>query len=383
MKKQEIKIEGMEILKKLFAEYVLAIEMNEEDRFIIEKGYKCKKELIQQINSYISSYATEEEKIRYQMVTAEQSRKTAQEVLKTDLNNPKYKYIRELQRILNDNTNQVLAEYCENGMNTTLLRQWVASYQSLYNPPIEEQQKLQEAIETYAKMRQEKYEAKMKIEQNKRLEEKKITMLVIMPICKELIEVVISSKKSIDVYCEKYNVKKENIKKSLNIIKENDPAAYNMYMSQIEKNTTEEAKNNLLLAIQMQQMLETGVEENGIKRNFDIVDYYVMSGISFPLFMKSVKQVLENEKDILKLKIFMTNILSQQTLKLDENQVINSRNVVIINGEEIEITTETKKGFIDYLKEHNIPLNEYNYYTMKARFINRLKQESTKKKAYS
>ena len=82
--------------------------------------------------------------------------------LKTDLKNPKYKYIKEIQRILTDDNNEVLMEYLEMELENWKLKDWVNKYCLYYSPTEEERQKLQNVIEIYSKMRNERGKEKSK-----------------------------------------------------------------------------------------------------------------------------------------------------------------------------------------------------------------------------
>ena len=200
----------------------------------------------------------------------------------------------------------------------------------------------------------------------------------------ELIENIIKSGNSIYTYRKTHNIEEKEIEIILLRIKKYSLEMHNEYIELLNRNKTLESEKYAALALQMEKMIESGVDEQDYIREFDILDYYMIAKTDPKYFVTSASKSLEKESQILNLRVVLSK--SYHFIKkapFNEKKELNAQNRVLVNGEERLITKEEKQEFIDYLRDNDIPVTNYTYQTMKLRFINKLTGRNIKMKTYS
>lgn len=171
-------------------------------------------------------------------------------------------------------------------------------------------------------------------------------------------------------YCTNLKLHKKMFEKYLTIIKENNDVLYNdfvKYEEQKEKKTYNELLSNSLIVI---DLLKNGVVENGVKREFDLIDYYKYLPIGFDRMLRIIRDDL-NLDDYKLLSTYVKEIKNEDELsEVAINNIYNTKTIVgvkideennIIPGTGREITKEEKQNIINYLKEVNIPITNKTY----------------------
>ena len=118
--------------------------------------------------------------------------------------------------------------------------------------------------------------------------------------------------------------------------------------------------------------LSNGIEENGVIRKMDIIDYYDYCDYSLEKLLMLANTIgLDNKKIYTIYKFVMSNNGYDKTKPRDISEILREKN--IINGE--EIATEYKVSIIEILKDKNIPVNRKTYTLMLRRKMNEDKEE--------
>lgn len=140
---------------------------------------------------------------------------------------------------------------------------------------------------------------------------------------------------------------------------------YKNYLETINKEVIDKE-----MVINIINMIENGIEENGIKREFDLLDFYKNITIKIESLLEYAKKELEQDKyKILKDFILENKAgLQSKPRELEEILKINielncqkDKNGFPIIGTGELLTNKEKEKIVEYLKKHKIPLNAKNY----------------------
>ena len=125
-------------------------------------------------------------------------------------------------------------------------------------------------------------------------------------------------------------------------------------------------------------MIKTGIDNNGVKREFDIVDYYEYTKLSFDELLNITKGKLSSA-DYRILRMFIAK--NKNDREMSANDIANiykNKTVVGVEFDKFgkvipntgrEITLEEKQNIIRYLKRKNIPITNKTYNIIYRRWL--------------
>lgn len=187
------------------------------------------------------------------------------------------------------------------------------------------------------------YESKQKLSTNKNVTEQ-------ITIASTIIKAFVDSQKYLTVedFCKKEGIDKEIFNEYLSIILDYNLELFNQYSFKITNN------NVLINKIkQIIMYINFGINENGIVRSFDIIDYYLTVKIPLNNILELTKSILSNDEYLL-LRAFVFD--NKALIKEDYS-------------EEFKIT-DKKNEIIFFLNNNDIPVNSMTYNIAYRRYIN-------------
>ena len=106
--------------------------------------------------------------------------------------------------------------------------------------------------------------------------------------------------------------------------------------------------------------LKNGININGVKKTFTILDYYSITNMD----LKKAFAIIKNDKiertyeESVYRGLFISFCIKENSnvLLTDIENVIKQHNAIIIDGERKELTSDEIISVFEYLNEHNIPL---------------------------
>ena len=185
----------------------------------------------------------------------------------------------------------------------------------------------------------------------------------------------------IEDFCKKNNIERNVFSDYVVLLKEVDENLFNLYASKVENSKKRRyakivANINLII-----KYLKTGIEEYGVIRPFDVVDYFMVTNLSFQDILKLSKSVLsQSDYALLRKFISQNTIVFSNNVNL-VNQILSEKVVVKyekdkkgvpIPGSEVIFSNEDKLMLIDYLKRNNVPINLKTYGIVFRRYRNGL-----------
>lgn len=194
---------------------------------------------------------------------------------------------------------------------------------------------------------------------------------------------------SFDEFLEVKNITKETFNNYLNALKMYNKELYNRYNDSISKKE-QESEDNISLEIKLlEEGILNGYEENGLKREFDIIDYLTITKIpttkigKFDLSKINSKARMELHR--IKNNFKYINKEDKRELKniLETTKIVGvkfDKNGSTIPGSGRTITDEEKNNLIDYLREREIPVNNGTYNALLKRYLNGFIDFTDKKK---
>lgn len=182
-----------------------------------------------------------------------------------------------------------------------------------------------------------------------------------------LIEGFIESGKSFQEYCCENNLISYQYDEYLRALKRYNPTLYKKYISYLKlrkkyiREIIANTKDDLL------DKIENGIVlEDNSTREFDIIDYYLLTGTPIDEYGKELKETTDNVFEILPLLQFC-NTYSNEKLPLKEIKGFLDC-TFIKNG--VEITEDIKIEIFYYLQSHMIPLTNITIRTAINRYLN-------------
>lgn len=183
---------------------------------------------------------------------------------------------------------------------------------------------------------------------------------------------------TIEDFCDIKNIYRSDFEKYVELIRQLDTDLYEKYSNH---NKRIRNKNFLIILMKIKKMInqiKNGVEENGIIRRFDLVDYYKTTKLTF----KEVLEFSNGRLSIEEYKILRTFIVSncadKKLTNKELNKLYDSKTIVgvqfdkngkMIEGSGREITKEDKMNLIYYLKSNNIPVTQKTYNIVYKRWL--------------
>lgn len=195
---------------------------------------------------------------------------------------------------------------------------------------------------------------------------------------------------NIDTYCLNIKLDKPLFDKYLELVRQNDKQLYTKYLQHIESNKNKFYEKLLSGALIVIDLMKNGVEENGVKREFDLVDYYRYLPLGFDRVMRMVRDDI-NPDDYRLLSAYVGKHKYEQELsEVGIDNIYNMKTIVNVQFDEEnkaipgtgrEITVVEKQNIINYLRSNNIPLTTKTYNIIYKRWLsgNLVLEEQTKK----
>lgn len=256
------------------------------------------------------------------------------------------------------------------------IKQELVKFISSYNISDDVKNNLINKVEIYhdylvnnRKMAQEK---KKEEEQDKYIKENLETARSIIN------EYINSQYEDIVTYCDNINLDKKMFDKYLNLIKENDEKIYNNYLEHEERVKKQQHDDLVFRALKVIDMMKNGVDQNGIKKEFDLIDYYRYLPLGFDRMLRIVRDSI-NIEDYKLLGSYIETVKTDRELSENEiNCIYNTKTITgiqfdeekkIIPGTGREITKEEKQNIINYLKVNNIPVTNKTYNIIYKRWL--------------
>ena len=184
---------------------------------------------------------------------------------------------------------------------------------------------------------------------------------------------------SVDEYCKNNGVSINKFKNIVKLLKDYNDPFYHKYNDKI--NYLKEKEHKLLISIgsEVLNKVKSGVIVNDEVKEFDLVDYYLLTDIP----LKNVFAAIKNDFNIDDIKRFgrfyspysKSKELNERTINilLDSKEVFGVEvdgegNPIKNSGREVSL--EEKLYVLDYLKKNNIPLLDDTYRIALIRYLN-------------
>jgi len=212
-------------------------------------------------------------------------------------------------------------------------------------------------------------ELKIKLEERKReLEQKKTEQkMELLPIAKETIRAFIESDtKTIKEYCELFNISENMFERYVEVVKEYDLDLFNKYLERTSNISKQSYAVIMSKAKSIIDKIKNGVElEDGTKRDFTIIDYYLSTKLSLDELFNLIKKDL-TAADVRAFRNFASKnsniqLWGEQRIENYYNTDItlgikfDSNNKIIPNSGHT-LTQEEKEYIIKYIRLLNVPL---------------------------
>jgi len=180
-------------------------------------------------------------------------------------------------------------------------------------------------------------------------------------------------------FCKEYGIIDREFENFVKLVKEYDEELAKKYDKKISENSK---RSFAILSSKINSIIEkikNGIEINGEIRNFDIIDYYMITKLDFNKILEISRKILDNRDIVVIKKFIATNRMAEKYDCKFEQNILESTTIInvqkdekgnVIPGTGDIIDIETKKIIILFLKEHNIPLNQKTYNTAFKRYIN-------------
>lgn len=243
-----------------------------------------------------------------------------------------------------------------------------------------------EIYSKYLSQKKEKEKEKIEEEEIKQKEEDNLEDAI------KYISMFIEAKEfhSVKAFCSFAKIDESTFNNYVNIIKNRNQELYEKYKETTERNRTQSFAIHASIVKKIVSMLKNGIEENGVKRKFDILDYYQNTKLSFDnLTTIAVRICSKQELNLLKRFIkdnskYTTGVANIEETIMKEKVEINhqlDKNGMPIPGTGEIFDDESKIKIINYLKENNIPLNMKTYTLARRRYTNGMLIIESKNKA--
>ena len=185
--------------------------------------------------------------------------------------------------------------------------------------------------------------------------------------------------RNIKDYCEDRKISVSQFRRCLNRVKEINSSLYKKYIDKCEAIRLEEFNNNFSIALQVLDCIENGILDNGNYREFDLIDYFLITKLDKREMLKVIKEGLTCREA----KVFGAFLSKNPELQLlnenNINKILTDKmvfgmrfddNGVAIPGTGREITYEEKTNIINYINDNDIPFYEGVYRTAIKRLLN-------------
>ena len=172
---------------------------------------------------------------------------------------------------------------------------------------------------------------------------------------------------SIDFYCKTVGITKNEFNKDVEMIKEYSPELYERYFNKAQSVSANRYMALLASIKKLVNYIKNGIEEDGVIREFDVLDYYKATKFSFDDLIKFISDnnnrlELSND-DIRTIRIFIAKNKKFKAYTDRKKEVFVNSTIImkvkIGDREELkEFTKDELQAVIDYLETHKLPVND-------------------------
>ena len=172
---------------------------------------------------------------------------------------------------------------------------------------------------------------------------------------------------SIDFYCKTVGITKNEFNKDVEMIKEYSPELYERYFNKAQSVSANRYMALLASIKKLVNYIKNGIEEDGVIREFDVLDYYKATKFSFDDLIKFISDNnnrldLSND-DIRTIRIFIAKNKKFKAYTDRKKEVFVNSTIImkvkIGDKEELkEFTKDELQAVIDYLETHKLPVND-------------------------
>ena len=172
---------------------------------------------------------------------------------------------------------------------------------------------------------------------------------------------------SIDFYCKTVGIAKDEFNKDVETIKEYSPELYERYSNKAQSVSANRYMALLASIKKLVNYIKNGIEEDGVIREFDVLDYYKATKFSFDDLIKFISDNnnrldLSND-DIRTIRIFIAKNKKFKAYTDRKKEVFVNSTIImkvkIGDKEELkEFTKDELQAVIDYLETHKLPVND-------------------------
>ena len=172
---------------------------------------------------------------------------------------------------------------------------------------------------------------------------------------------------SIDFYCKTVGITKNEFNKDVEMIKEYSPELYERYFNKAQSVSANRYMALLASIKKLVNYIKNGIEEDGVIREFDVLDYYKATKFSFDDLIKFISDNnnrldLSND-DIRTIRIFIAKNKKFKAYTDRKKEVFVNSTIImkvkIGDKEELkEFTKDELQAVIDYLGTHKLPVND-------------------------
>ena len=172
---------------------------------------------------------------------------------------------------------------------------------------------------------------------------------------------------SIDFYCKTVGITKNEFNKDVEMIKEYSPELYERYFNKAQSVSANRYMALLASIKKLVNYIKNGIEEDGVIREFDVLDYYKATKFSFDDLIKFISDNnnrldLSND-DIRTIRIFIAKNKKFKAYTDRKKEVFVNSTIImkvkIGDKEELkEFTKDELQAVIDYLEMHKLPVND-------------------------
>jgi hypothetical protein len=171
-----------------------------------------------------------------------------------------------------------------------------------------------------------------------------------------------SNTRSVIKFCSTPSLKPQAFYRCVEYVKQHNPELYKKYVIKVS-NIKKEKYDDIINEISKVMML--------IKtKHFDVLDYFLTSGLSPHIFVNIVKVIYDAE-DIMLVKKMFGNIIDNPVF-INKSLAINGKLIFknyLDNGDDYEIPKESKEQVIAFLENLHIPLYQSVYSLALKRYL--------------
>ena len=175
----------------------------------------------------------------------------------------------------------------------------------------------------------------------------------LLKLYEELINAFINSgEKDVDLYCKQNNIYKNLFNKAVFELNKSNSNMYYKYVAYTKEYINQKKKEYISFVNTVVKYCREGITDNGIKRNFDIIDYFKITSIPPKKIFEFIKWDLEIEDYSCFSDFIKKNTIGDELLNYDMENVLSTPHIINVsfnilgNVDEnsgIEITLEQKK----------------------------------------